>query len=270
MDHAKEFARTFEPLTRRHDRHRAFRDWVTAASSSLLVRSSPWHRESGEKDYMAAVKGYTPEELAAMSKLMGITTLALEDEFQDFLGHCFMTLELGNKHQGQFFTPYALSRLCAGMSIGELDQAKDFWTFQEPAVGSGGMVIALMEEMRARGINYQRQTYTLAVDVSEMAARMAYLQLSILGVPAQVVLGNTLTLEVRATWPTLFYGMVCHKLPRRGSSPWTTSEPPPALQPPIRKPVRDDQLDDAACQIPPPPPDVRRKTPTLPEQLTFF
>lgn len=271
--HAKQFCKIVEGLARRQDRHRVFLDWLTMASASLLARSSPWHREEAEKAYMEAVARWQPDEVAEMTQLLGIVTLALEDEFQDFLGHCYMSMEMGNKHQGQFFTPYSLSRTLAELTIGDLDQSKDFWTLQEPACGSGGMVIAAMEAFRARGVNYQTQTYTLAVDVSEMAARMAYIQLSVLGIPAKVVLGNTLSLETRAVWPTLFYGRVCHKLPRPGRTPWTTPqadveaaaaaalEGPPALELTIRNAVRD--------EIPDPPP-PGRVMPEMPQQLTLF
>ncbi len=252
-NHAREFMKRMEGLGRQHDRHRVFLDWLTAASSCLLVRSSPWHREQGEKDYMAAVKGYSREDLSGFSELLGIATLALEDEFQDFLGHCFMSMEMGNKHQGQFFTPYPLSVLCAQMTLGTPDPGKEFWTIQEPACGSGGMLIAMMEVFRSHGINYQTQTYSLAVDVSEMAARMAYIQLSILGVPAKVVLGNTLSMETRAVWPTLFYGRVCHKL-KPGATPWTSRDPADASPPSV---------------VPDPPPERREILP-MPEQLSFF
>lgn len=214
MDYAKEFMRTFEGACRRYDRHRVFLDWITLASSSLLAHSSPFHREEAEAAYLQTSKAYQREEMEIFAKLFGITTAALEQKFQDFLGHVFMNLELGNKHQGQFFTPYAVSLLCAQMTVQRVDTSKRLLTFSEPACGSGGMIIACMEVLRDQGINFQNSTYTEAVDVSEMAARMAYVQFSLLGIPAKVVLGNSLTLETRAVWPTLFYGRVCHLVSR--------------------------------------------------------
>lgn len=214
MDHAKEFMKLFESLKGRHDGHRIFRDWVTAASCTMLSIASPWHREQSEKDYLEAIKPYSKEEVTTFSRLLAITIEALEDKMQDFLGHCYMALELGNKHQGQFFTPYALSLVTAQQLLHGADVEKELTTFQEPASGSGGMIIAAMEAFRDLGGNYQTQTYTLAVDVSEMAARMTYLQFSILGIPAHVILGNTLSMEIRQQWPTLFYPRVAMKLHR--------------------------------------------------------
>ncbi len=64
------------------------------------------------------------------------------------------------------------------------------------------MVIALAEAMRAEGINYQRQLHVTAIDIDPRAVHMAYIQFSLLHVPAEVVVGDSLALEVRDRWFT--------------------------------------------------------------------
>lgn len=67
----------------------------------------------------------------------------------------------------------------------------------ESACGAGGMCIAVAEAMTERGLNYRACAHITAIDVDATAVHMAYIQLSLLHVPASVVHGNSLSLEVR-------------------------------------------------------------------------
>ncbi|WP_370555156.1 N-6 DNA methylase [Edwardsiella tarda] len=116
-----------------------------------------------------------------------------------------MELEIGSAHMGQFFTPYHLSQLIARVTAGNArDQlkCKPFITLHEPAAGAGSVVIAFAEVMAEQGINYQNQLFASCMDIDPVAAHMCYLQLSYLGIPAEVVIGNSLTLDVRRTYRT--------------------------------------------------------------------
>lgn len=226
----KDFIKKFNSFSGKHSRYTLFTDWVTMVSSTLIVRSSPQHAEQSEAEYMALVPKYTREELDTFAAMFAITVLALEDEPQDFLGSVFMQSELGSDRMGQFFTPYHLSALIAQMTVNDVDASKDLITMSEPACGSGGMVIAYCEALKARGINYQLNSYVVATDLSEVAARMAYIQLSLLGIPAHVVWGNTLSLQVIREWPTFNFWTIAHKVARwkRGdAAPVVESEPSP-------------------------------------------
>jgi type I restriction-modification system DNA methylase subunit len=163
---------------------------------------------------MALVPRYTQEELVEFSHLLGLTGLALHEKPRDFLGSVFMQAEISNDRLGQFFTPYELSLVVARMSLQEVDPGKDLITVQEPACGSGGMVVAFCEAAREVGIDPAFQTYTVAVDVSEVAARMAYIQLAMLGIPAHVVWGDTIRMTQREAWPTMGFWNVAHKVAR--------------------------------------------------------
>lgn len=44
--------------------------------------------------------------------------------------------------------------------------------------------------------------HVVAIDVDRRAALMCYLQLSLLGIPAEIIVGNALTLEIRERWFT--------------------------------------------------------------------
>ena len=134
--------------------------------------------------------------------------MGLELEACDLLGGVFHDLELHNKQRGQFFTPFEVSRMMASMIVGDEAGARrrieqrGYLTACEPAVGAGAMVIALADVIRSMGINYQRHLHVTAIDIDPRAVHMAYVQFSLLHIPAVVVVGNALTLEEREHWFT--------------------------------------------------------------------
>ena len=110
--------------------------------------------------------------------------------------------------------------MMAKMIVGPHDKVieeKGFITASEPCVGSGAMVIAMAESMREQGTNYQEHLHVTAVDLDIRCVHMAYIQFTLLHIPAVIVHGNTLTLEEFGHWPTLAHitGFWDNKL-RRG------------------------------------------------------
>ena len=106
-----------------------------------------------------------------------------------------MQLNLGNARTGQFFTPYHISQMMAEITFvdgKENIENKEIITLSEPCCGSGGMVIAYAETMKKYDINFQERLFVEAIDIDEMCFQMAYLQLSLYGIPARVLLGDTI------------------------------------------------------------------------------
>ncbi|MFI9629253.1 N-6 DNA methylase [Streptomyces sp. NPDC052042] len=116
-----------------------------------------------------------------------------------------MELELGNKHLGQFYSPYDVSRLTAAMTAATVaDESKErgFTRFYEPTCGAASYVIALTQELCRNGFNYQTQLHVTAEDIAPQAVHMAYIHLALLHVPAAVHRRDTLTRETFDTWYT--------------------------------------------------------------------
>lgn len=199
----REFIRLFRDTARYHHRHEVFRDFAEMAA--LAVQNAFLRCPDLEKEYLTIAGRYQPDDVNRMSQLLACLTGALECRPGDFLGQIFMELEIGSDHMGQFFTPYHVSVLMAQLTAGDvLSQLehKPFITLQEPAVGAGSMVIAFAEVLAEQGINYQDKLFASCMDIDATAAHMCYLQLSLLGIPAEVMTGNTLTLDVRRTFRT--------------------------------------------------------------------
>ena len=125
----------------------------------------------------------------------------------DILGEIYMSIGCGNSRLGQYFTPFGIARMMAMMNLGpdggkEVLAKKDVVTLNEPTCGSGIMVLAFAQLLMEKSIRYQEKLKVTAADLSATCARMAYIQMSILGIDAVVSRGDTLTLEMYETYPT--------------------------------------------------------------------
>lgn len=180
----------------RFSAEQVFKDWVQMTAimiaNALDVRYGElW--EKREESYKNTARQYDTSELEQMSEMIAMLVLSLT-EMHDALGEIYMNLGIGAKNTGQFFTPHSVSQLMARLSVDGMEPDEDgMYQMHEPACGSGGMVIAAMNEMRARGINYQRDCKVVCQDLDWRCVDMCYVQLSLLGVKAVVVQGSTLS-----------------------------------------------------------------------------
>lgn len=192
----------------KHERHAVFRDCMEMMAIALSNAVDKAQFVAREERYLSIVKRYAKEEMEVFTRILAELAMALEAGHDDVMGKVFGALELGNAAAGQFFTPFEVSRLMARMTVGDGGDARrlieehGFVSVMEPAVGAGGMVIAMAEAMRDSGINYQEHMHVTAVDVDARAAHMAYVQFSLLHIPAVVIVGNSISLEEREHWRT--------------------------------------------------------------------
>ncbi|MGP4994611.1 N-6 DNA methylase [Glutamicibacter ardleyensis] len=183
-----------------------FSDFVHLGALSYRnsVDLNGWQKR--EDEYLRIIGNYTSDQAHRFAEILCLFTLEMTQEPRDILGELYMRLELGSKDIGQCFTPWNVSQLMSDLlddSIATDAIAKrGYVTVSEPACGAGAMAIATVEHLRKNGINPQRQAHIVAEDVNGTAVHMAYMQLSILGIPAVVHHRNTLTRETFASWPT--------------------------------------------------------------------
>ena len=67
------------------------------------------------------------------------------------------------------------------------------------------MIIAFAESLKDNGYNYQHQLYVEAIDIDELCFKMTYIQLSLLGIPARVIRGDSLSMQYYEMIYTPFY-----------------------------------------------------------------
>ena len=208
-DHGKELMQLIRTSAQRWNPHEVFSDFVELSCLSLSNAVDRRQFDAREARYLQIAKKYPRDAFERFPRMLGHLTLAMEQycamgELGDVLGGVYMQLELGNDRAGQFFTPYHVSRLMAGILVGDGAEARDkgFLDVLEPACGAGGMVIAMAEALQQAGLNYQRAMHATCIDIDPRCVHMAYLQLSLLHIPAIVLHGNSLSNEVWSRWYT--------------------------------------------------------------------
>ena len=206
MDHKKEFCKVVGQLAGKYGRHEVFTNFCEIAALSL--RQTFERSEKNERAYLDLINRYEPGEQPRFAELLALTVEALTEQPRDFLGECFHELELYNQYKGQYFTPFDISRMMARISLAGLEEKirqRGYLELNEPTCGSGGMVIAAAEEFKARGLNPVNTLFAVAQDIDRKCCNMAYIQLSLLAIPAAVIWGNTLLVECREQWLSAGY-----------------------------------------------------------------
>ena len=158
-------------------------------------------RKEREEQYLRIIGKYTPEEAKKFPKIFCEIINQIEKEpEQDFLGDLYMTLELGSHWHGQFFTPYHICEMMAQVIMGGEDdhvrqevKKRGYVSLCDPCVGGGVMMIGGAQALYKMGVNYQQEAVFACQDIDYTVAMMAYIQLSLLGCPGYVVVGNSLT-----------------------------------------------------------------------------
>lgn len=77
----------------------------------------------------------------------------------------------------------------------------------EPACGGGAMIIALAEAFYKKDINFQQNLYVEMTDLSWNAVCMSMIHMSLLGIPATIIHGNSISLEVFDVFETPMVGI---------------------------------------------------------------
>ncbi|WP_367305373.1 N-6 DNA methylase [Burkholderia multivorans] len=220
--HQAELVKLIKQFGYAHQPSVVFADFVEMAAIALSNSVDKPQFEPREKRYVEIARKYKPEELQLFARMFAELTLSFEHRLgveeglapgdlpcpgnlTDVLGETYMTMGIGNDGAGQFFTPYSVSRLMAGIAIGDRSEAVErdgFMRMQEPACGAGGMVIATADALLSIGQNYQQTLHATCIDIDARCVHMTYLQLSMMHIPAIVVHGNALTMEVWGMWYT--------------------------------------------------------------------
>ena len=136
--------------------------------------------------------------------MTGMLVICLENNMEDALGKIYMQAGLGSKQTGQFFTPFHLSYLTAKIAVPEDASEQNPYIMHEPSTGGGGMIIAAAKVLKDRGLNYQKCLKVVAQDLDWKGVYMTYVQLSLLGIEATVIQGDSLSGQVPAA-EQIFY-----------------------------------------------------------------
>ena len=201
MDKRKEIVKTIQEMAGRYSAYEIFTDWIRCLALAIeqatsLRRDEEWRNR--EQEYTDTIKKYSDEERTKIAKMTAYLIDTLEDGPDDVLGDVYMKADMGSKAAGQFFTPFHVSVLTA--KIGLMEQIEAYKAgeiekieINEPACGGGAMILAAAKVLQESGVNYQNAMEVVAQDLDWKGVYMCYVQLSLLGISAICVQGDTLS-----------------------------------------------------------------------------
>lgn len=207
-DNALEFTGVYQKLMTGRAAWEVWADFVSMFADAISNVVDKLHFEVREDDFNKIRAKYSGAEYEHIQELCGITVKALDKNmWQDFLGSLYMALELGNHWKGQFFTPYCVTQVMADLVMGadfhKMVCDKGYITANDCACGAGATLIALAEcackELSVNhGLNWQNHVLFTAQDIDPIAAKMCYIQLSLLGCAGYVKIGDSLLNPIHA------------------------------------------------------------------------
>lgn len=195
MDNQKEIIKIINGISGKYSPYEVFSDWVkcsaiAVSNASTIIHDKVW--ESRENEYIATMKKYESEDRHKFTEMFYMLAEELEDNMSDVLGNIYMQSGMGSKITGQFFTPYHLSLLMARATTMQNYNENEKFHVNEPTCGGGGSIIAVAQVLKENDVNYQNVMKVVAQDLDWKCVYMCYLQLSLLGISAVVVQGDTL------------------------------------------------------------------------------
>ena len=216
----KELVNMFNKLCGSKSLWQVYNDCITMYAISIQNAFTFGKRfEQNEQEYLRIASGYSKPQLEYISLIFAkIISMADDNPFRDLLGDLYMQLNFGSDALGQVFTPYNMAKAVSEITVKDVDvmlsmiEEKGFVRILEPACGGGAMVIALCENLKNVGIDYQKECVIVCQDLSRIAALMCYIVLSLLGVAAVIKIGDTLSDPY-----TDYYSEI-----KNGSELWTT------------------------------------------------
>jgi type I restriction enzyme M protein len=178
----------FQVASYRHDYSRVFSDWVTMTLGQFI-------KSGFEQEHEEAMRAYDRKEKDAMNEMFFEFIMVFQQmvdkkdhPYYDALGHMYETLASQGKKSslGQFFTPEPVIEVLVNQTLGDL-KGQTGKRILDPACGSGRMLY--VAHVFAPG-NFQ-----YGIDIDQLCAKMAAINMMMHGCVGEVVCGNGLYLE---------------------------------------------------------------------------
>ena len=192
-----------------------FSDFIEIAAISIANTLPLAGKESKEKRYLDIINSYEKRHQMLLHDMFNELVMLLDHHTcaggpEDVLGSIFHELEMNSSRSSQFFTPQNVANMigimtCGGDDMSEVIRKHGYINIQEPACGSGIMIMGVCAALMQKGHNYNNEIFVEATDTDIRCVHMAYVQLSLYGIPAIVIHGNSLSLEAWSRWYTPFY-----------------------------------------------------------------
>ncbi len=196
------FIEVLESFDRDKDKGEHFRNFCTLSYCALAKQTAFSKEEADnlEERYMSIVHSYkNKDDIRKMPELMSLTLTALQHGGSDFLGELATDLEILDKDNGQFFTPYHVTKMMSKILLPDIPKTIEqdgFFSASDPAAGAGCMLLAIADEVVQQGFDLSECLSIEAIELNRTTYHMLFVQLALRGIPAHVVNGNSLTQEI--------------------------------------------------------------------------
>ena len=194
------FRSLIEQLMRRHDAYKVFAAFTHMTACALA-------HGTREPEYLDEAKRWEQHELEIFSHALGALVMEMEARpFTDLLGGHYMDLALSHKGQqwnGEFHTPQPICELMARVIAGDTPPPDEGpIRLCEPACGAGAMILAYAQALPT---DARRRLRVTAIDISKVACDMCFINTTLWGIPTEVIHGDTLRMEFRASWRNIHW-----------------------------------------------------------------
>ena len=186
---------------------------VTVFSDFCRVAACAVALQTREEEYLETIAHYSKEEIHEFSKAFAFLVNEMQSKpFTDVLGPFYTSVasKMTVSGRGEFYTPPEVCELMARI-IGDVDRVIEEGkpiTVNEPSCGSAGTILALAKQYAPKEEGEPSYVDLLRVtcqDLSPTACDMAYVNLTLWGVPAKIYRGNTLENKYDMVWKNMHW-----------------------------------------------------------------
>ena len=173
--------------------------------------------ETREDEYKETIRGYSPAELEQLAKAMACLVDEMDSApFTDVLGVFYTehAAAADRTARGEFFTPPAVSGLMARMNLDpeKIRSEGVPVTVLDPCAGSGGLILECARSLAPDHVDLLRVTLQ---DINPVSCDMSYINTTLWGIPAEIILGDSLKAEQINRWANLHWVRVGEEGRRR-------------------------------------------------------
>jgi hypothetical protein len=210
-NHRSELVRLINKLAQRHSLWQVFEDFLALSALSISNSVDLARYDEREEQYLSIVGKYDKAEVDLFPEMFAQLVLELErhaEKPHDILGEIFHELNLHNERKGQFFTPQCICDFMGHITFGDHKVAiedKGYISVCEPCCGAGAMILGFAGALIDGGYSSCRNMLVTAIDIDFTCVCMCYIQLSLYGIPATVVHGNSIMEQEWSRWYTPLY-----------------------------------------------------------------
>jgi type I restriction-modification system DNA methylase subunit len=216
QEHYKRILKGLENFRFKRNILTVFQDVISIIALRTSILTDPLNQAERKKELEVIAKRYDESDLRPLLMLFYDLLKDLHHDRTDALGWLYMQLvPKSSNTQGKVYTPYHVAKLMCEMSFDKSEfEKKDVIEIYDPCCGGGVFSIAYTDLLNDHKINYTEKVIFHLEDLDEIAAKMAYIQLSYLGASAIIHNKNTLTQQTFDTFRTGGY-ILAHVIPEQ-------------------------------------------------------